>query len=666
MEKLSGFDYGVIAAYMLAVLAVGQVLRRRAAGSLENYFLGGRTLPWWLLGSSGMSAWFDVTGTMIITSFLYMMGPRGLFIEFRGGACLILAFLLCYTGKWHRRSGCMTGAEWMIFRFGRGKDAEAARLLVALTTQLLTIGMIAYLVRGMGLFLSYFFPYPPSLCALALIVIAVSYTMFSGFYGVVITDLMQTVIVFISALVLSVAAFIVIPDNAALNEIAREVTTVDRWINSFPTWQVNMPRGYEQYELLMVFAMFYLLRNIIGGLGSGPDPKYFAARSDREAGLLSLLISMLIMIRWPMMMGLAVLGLMLVQNTYPDPAVIQHAAEVIKLHFPEVTHSSWHDLSATLVNGTNARMAEIGPELARILGEDWTSKLPLVSFHGTVDPERILPAVIATWVPLGLKGLVLVSCIAASMSTFDSTLNSSAGFFVRDIYQRWLRPAAHNRELIYASYAVTAGLAALGYALGVGVRNINDIWGWIIMGIGTGLVVPNVLRLYWWRMNGWGVAFGLAVGGTAAVFQRIIYPDMDERLQFAIMLTLPLAATIAGCFLTRPTPNDTLVAFYRKTRPWGVWGPVARQVPAEEQRSIVRENTNDLIALPFALVYQVTLFMLPMQAIIHSWRQFWLTLPVFAVGSFGLYWFWYRNLLRHEQGPVESFQGNEPEIPGAN
>ncbi len=277
---------------------------------------------------------------------------------------------------------------------------------------------------------------------------------------------------------------------------------------------------------------------------------------------------------------------------------------------------------------------------------------------GTIDPERILPGVISVWVPLGLKGLVLVSCVAASMSTFDSMLNMSAGFFIRDIYQRWIRRGASNRELIYASYAVTLALAAVGYLMGVGVKNINHIWGWIIMGIGTGMTVPNMLRLYWWRMNGWGVAFGLAVGGAGAVIQRLVYPDMDERVQFAIMIALPLIATIFGCFLTRPPANDTLVTFYRKTRPWGFWGPIAAQVPEEERRSIRQENTFDLIAIPFALIYQVTLFMLPMQAVIHSWRQFWMTVPVFLFGCAGLYFFWYRNLKAHEQGPVEPFQSN--------
>src|SRR5258708_11261091 len=89
----------------------------KARTSLTQYFLGGRKQPWYLLGIAGMAGWFDLTGTMIITSFLYILGPRGLFIEFRGGAVLVLAFMIAYTGKWHRRSGCMTAARWMTLPF---------------------------------------------------------------------------------------------------------------------------------------------------------------------------------------------------------------------------------------------------------------------------------------------------------------------------------------------------------------------------------------------------------------------------------------------------------------------------------------------------------------------------------------------------------------------
>ncbi|MFZ1083252.1 MAG: sodium:solute symporter, partial [Candidatus Kryptoniota bacterium] len=88
-------------------------MRKRSSKTIQDYFLGANKLPWWALGISGMSSFTDMAGTMLIVSFLFLLGPRGLYVEFRGGAVLILSFMLVWSGKWHRRSNCMTGAEWM-------------------------------------------------------------------------------------------------------------------------------------------------------------------------------------------------------------------------------------------------------------------------------------------------------------------------------------------------------------------------------------------------------------------------------------------------------------------------------------------------------------------------------------------------------------------------
>ena len=94
MHALATIDYIIIISFLVLSLVAGVVMTKRASKSLDHYFLGGRTLPWYLLGVAGMANWFDLTGTMIITSFLYMLGPRGLFVEFRGGAGLVLIFML--------------------------------------------------------------------------------------------------------------------------------------------------------------------------------------------------------------------------------------------------------------------------------------------------------------------------------------------------------------------------------------------------------------------------------------------------------------------------------------------------------------------------------------------------------------------------------------------
>lgn len=178
---LNPLDYTVIGIYVLGLISLGIYLKNKASASLENYLVGGRRLPWWMLGVSGMSQYVDVAGTMVIISFLFMLGPRGLFIEFRGGASLLLVIMMLWTGKWHRRSQCLTGAEWMIYRFGDGPAGRAAQFARAITGIVMALGLIAYMVKGLGLFLSMFFPFTPMTCALGIFAAATLYTMFSGF-----------------------------------------------------------------------------------------------------------------------------------------------------------------------------------------------------------------------------------------------------------------------------------------------------------------------------------------------------------------------------------------------------------------------------------------------------------------------------------------------------
>ena len=127
MNYISNIDYIIVAVYFGFMVAIGIYLKNRASESIDDYFLGGRKLPWWALGFTGMGYYVNISGTLIIIAFVYMLGPRGIYVEFRGGACLVMAFMLLWTGKWHRRSGCMTLAEWMIFRFGKGIGARFSR-----------------------------------------------------------------------------------------------------------------------------------------------------------------------------------------------------------------------------------------------------------------------------------------------------------------------------------------------------------------------------------------------------------------------------------------------------------------------------------------------------------------------------------------------------------
>lgn len=655
MNVLTPLDWTIIVCFILLITASGLLMAKRAAGGLEDYLLGGRRLPWYLLGMSGMSKWFDVAGTMIITSFLFMLGPQGLFVEFRGGAVLVLAFLLVVAGKWNRRSGCMTEADWQIFRYGRGKDAEAARFLTAIVGIIAAIGALAYLVKGAQLFLGMFLPFSPTAAAIVLVGITTIYTMFSGFYGVVITDLIQGLIMVICAVIIAVLAWSAIDGIESLSLTATAVTGNSGWGDYAPAWRVEMPEAYNAYEGLILVMVFYLLRNTFSGLGGGSEPRFFGARSDRECGLQCLLQGAAVMFRWPMMIGIAVLGIFFVSREIPDAEIPRETAALLKERHPEIQEKEWAGMIASYANQPAVVDPTLRVDLERLLGAQWSEKIRLIGYHGTVNPELILPAVIKNELPPGLRGLLLVAMLAALMSTFDSGLNVASGFFVNDIYRRWLRPKASEKECIRASYVTVPVLVLIGVWMGLGAHSINDIWGWLVMGLGTGAAAPSILRMLWWRMNGWGVAASLFFGTVAAIVQRAMIPELNEWLQFLLMGSVSFSSAIVFSLLTQRTREETVIKFYRRTRPFGWWKPIRAKLPEAEQISILRENRNDMLAIPFVLLAQVTLFLLPMLLVIHHYAGFLTVLPWFLVGAFGMWWFWWRHL----DQPKQNSESNE-------
>jgi Na+/proline symporter len=654
MHSLTPLDYLIIAGYLCLSVFMGLVMSRRASSSMDHYFLGGRRLPWYLLGVMGMANWFDLTGTMLITSFLYMLGPRGLFIEFRGGAVLILVFMLVYTGKWHRRSGCMTGPEWGIYRFGNNAVAQSMRLLGAVMSVITTVMMLSYLVRGATLFLGMFFPWPPFYTTLGLLSLTTLYTVSSGFYGVVLTDLVQGVIVMITCVIVGWMAWHQVPDAEHLAVTARAVTANPDWTNSLPAWQTPMPPGYEAYSPVIMMAAFYLLRHSIGGMGTGGEARYFGARSDRDCGLQTFQQAIMTMFRWPLMMGFAVLGIYFVSANYPDMSVVKLAADAIHTHYPAVIESNWHDLTSDIVNHPSAHPAALVQSLQQSLGTQWQFKLPLVGFHGAINPEQILPAVLLNMIPTGLRGLIVVAMFAAMMSCKNGWVNGSCAYVVKDIYQAFLRPKATNRELMITSYIATISIVVLGFYFGVSASSINNLWGWIIMSLMAGQLAPGLLRLYWWRCNAWGCVGGAVLGAIGAVAQRIFYPDMNEITQFVLSAGISFVGCIGASLATPPTPLPVLQNFYRTTRPFGWWGPLRDQVQGEARVAMDRENRNDIIAIPFTMLWQVTLFLLPMQIVTKTYPAFWCTLPLFLIGAAGMYKFWWRPMMSREAGTAHA------------
>ena len=590
---MATIDIIIIVVYLSAIVVVGLVMQKKASAGIDSYFLGNRKLPWWALGASGMASNTDIAGTMINTAFIYALGTKGFFIEIRGGVTLIMAFLMVFMGKWNRRSQVMTQAEWMHFRFGTKKEGDVARIISAIASIIMTVAMVTYFVIGAGKFVGDFLGIDPLYASILMIILAMTYTIASGLYGVVWTDVFQGIFIFGVIIYISVLAMTTVdlPDEFLVSvpmmdgSFTAIKTTLAEWSRMTPPQEMNMPEGstFSIYNLFGIAIMFYLFKvTLEGASGAGGYmlQRYFAARSDREAGLLSLFWTCLLAFRWPLIASFAMLG-------------IYHGIET-----------------------------------------------------GTViaDPELVLPTVIKNYIPVGVKGLLIAGLMAAAMSTFDSTVNAGAAYWVKDLYQTYLRPNASEKDLILQSRLASLVIVLLALLFSLTISNINEIWGWITMGIGAGMFIPQVIRWYWWRFNGYGFAIGTAVGMVAAVLTKAFGGPIAEYNSFLIASGSSLVGCILGTYLTPPTESAVLSNFYKVTRPFGFWGSVRTEIPPDVLNQINEENRRDIIAIFFAVPWQVVLFLTGMMIVMKQWSNVFNLFGLLVVLSAGLYWFWYRHL----------------------
>jgi len=597
---VGAIDLAIVGVFLVLMAAIGLVMSKAAGRGMEDYFLGGNKLPWWLLGVSSAASNFDMAGTMIIVAVVFGLGFKGFLVEIRGGVGLTLAFLMVFLGKWLRRSRVMTSAEWMKIRFGTDRQGRAAHLLSAVANLVLSLGMIIYFSKGAGKFLTHFLPFSELACTSVMVGIGLFYTLAAGLYGVVFTDLIQMVLVLFTAVYVVVVAAgmrgdVVLPDG-------------------FFDFNLAVPEGLGQslvardpqtwgpiFGMFGVVVVMWVVRTTLegmGGVGGYTDQRFFAARSERDASLLTLESIVLSVFRWAMVAGLVIMGYHLVQT-----------------------------------GGT---------------GADIVSQ----------DAEQVLPVVLTQLLPTGVRGLVVTGLVAAAMSTFDSTLNAGASYLVRDIYQTYIRPDADGKALMRVSRWATLGLCVAGVGLAAVVPDINQIWSLITMGIGAGLFVPLFLRWYWPRFNGYGFAAGTG-GGLAAALVFDAGLDLPLYVSFPCVIGSSLALALAGSLLTQPTHRDVLVRFWLQINPWGMWGQIASLAHAEgriqpgEIRRRGREKLGDILALICAIPFQICLLLFGMSLVFQEWAQALVCGTVVACTGVALYFLWYRSLPRSEQDTGE-------------
>ena len=588
-------DISILIGYLVVIVIAGCLVSRRAAQNVDSYFLGGNSIPWYILGISNTSSMFDITGTMWLVYLLFAYGLKSAWIPWLWPT-FNQVFAMVYLSVWLRRSNALTGAQWITTRFGQGRGATLSHISVVVFALISVIGFMSYAFQGIGKFAAVFLPWDlsPNTYAVIFMSITTIYVIVGGMYSVVMTDVIQYII-------MTAISFVV--GWIAITKTTPEAISAavpNGWHDLFFGWKLDMDwssligslNGKMAGDGFSIFGLFFMMVLFKGILASmaGPCPNYdmqrvLSTKSPRESALMSWFVSVVQFIpRYMMITGITVLAL---------------------VYF-----------STDLNN----------------MGDK-------------VDFEQILPYIINNFLPVGVVGLMLAGLLAAFMSTFDSTVNAGAAYLVVDIYQRYINKNAPARRYIYASYVCTIIIVIVGIAFGFMTKSIGSVTMWIVAGLFGGYLAPNILKWYWWRLNGYGYFAGMISGVAAALVFPAAFSDMSALDSFPFILLISGIGSVLVSLLTPPDDYEVLKDFYRQVRPWGFWAPIHKMV--SDETPDFKRNMNfkrDMINVAVGIIWQFSLGLIAIYVVLRDFKALAITLAVTFITSIFLKKNWYDKL----------------------
>lgn len=591
---LSITDVLIIVLYLVIIVVIGLVLRKKAQRSKDDYLLGGKSIPWYLLGLSNASGMFDISGTIWLVTLMFVYGIKSAWIPWLWPVFNQI-FLMVFLSKWLRRSNATTGAEWIQTRFGFKKGAKLSHIIVVVFALIMCLGYLAYGFIGLGKFIEIFAPwevvgnyipftvsaeYVPHFYGIIFTLFAVFYSLLGGMSGIVWADVVQFAIMTVAALIIGYLGFQAVGNNI-LNVPEGWMSPTFGWTLDLD-WSEIIPEVNEKiksdgFGLFTIFFMMMVFKGVLVSV-AGPAPTYdmqkiLSTKSPAEASKMSGFVSVILMpIRYLMIAGFAALAL---------------------IYYEELN----------LLNST-----------------------------GDVDLELILPTAIKQFVPVGLLGLLLAGLISAFMSTFAGTLNAAQAYLVNDIYLKYKNPTASSIQIKSMNYTTGLIVVVVSIILGIFAEDVNSILQWIVSVLYGSYVAANVLKWYWWRFNGEGFFWGMVAGLVSAGIVPELFPDVLGLYLFPVILLFSIIGSIMGTYAAPPTNEEVLKAFYKNVRPWGFWKPIHDKVVADDPGFKGNKDFGkDMFNVTVGIVAQTALVVLPMYLIFRQSVPVYISLAVLAL-----------------------------------
>ncbi|CAN5713605.1 Na+:solute symporter [soil metagenome] len=505
-------DWLVIAGYFVLAAGIGLAFARRGGRSLSDYFIAGRSLPWWLAGTSMVATTFAADTPLAVTELVAQHGISGNWLWWNMVMSGILTVFF-YACLW-RRAEVLTDAEFAEIRYA-GRPATFLRgfraVYLALPINLIIIGWVNLaMVKILGVVLGV----DPWVALGILFVVTAFYAAISGLWGVVVTDLVQFAIAIVGSVTLAFFAVNAVGGMDGLRTgLAVHFGSSEAALSFVPAvgsaWMPVIT--FVTYLGVQWWAAWY--PGAEPGGGGYVAQRIFSARTERDGVLATLWFN--------------------------------------------VAHYAIRPWPWILV-----------------------ALCTLVLYPGLEDPATGYVHAVVDLLPTPLTGLLIASFAAAYMSTISTQLNWGASYLVNDLYLRFLDPNASERRRVAVSRGTTVLLFLLSAVVTANLTSIEGAWRILLaMGAGTGLVY--ILRWYWWRINAWSeISAMVASLVISLVLQRWFGLDSSDPVGFAHLMLLTVALStviwVAATYLSRPVPEETLIAFYHRVRPGGPgWRHVA-------------------------------------------------------------------------------------------
>ena len=534
--QLTALDWAVVVLYFVLNIAIGFYYKARAGKSVNEFFLSGRNVPWWLAGTSMVATTFAADTPLAVTGLVAKGGVAGnwLWWNFVAGGMLTVFF---YARLW-RRSGVMTDVEFAEIRYS-GPPAAFLRgfraLYLGIPVNCIVLGWvnlamvkILTLILGVSKLTALFI-------VLGLIALTSMISTISGLWGVLVTDLFQFVIKMGMVIVLAVVA---VDSVGGLDAMKAKLAVVDQTLRGGQGSSLSFIPDLNSAWMPMITFLVYISMNWWATWYPGAEPggggfvaqRMFCARDEKHSLLATLWFN--------------------------------------------VAHYSLRPWPWILVG-----------------------LISLILYPGLGDPETGYIRVMIDCLPPSLRGLMVAAFAAAFMSTIATQLNWGASYLVNDFYRRFLKKDGSERHYVRASQWATVFLTVVSAVVTFYMTSIAGAWKLLIVtGAGTGLVL--LLRWYWWRVNAWSEVSSMIAAFVVSVAMQLgggLNNDDPRGFAWIMIVTISITTVVwlATTWLTRPEPAEVLLSFYRRVRPSGAgWRHVARMAPEVQP---ARDGWNNLL-----------------------------------------------------------------------